>query len=351
MKQLSLCVDVRMVGNSGIGTYIRALIVRLKDHFSLKLIVNKKNIEEFPFLKDFDLIYAKSKLYSILEQFELPFLIPKCDVFWSPHFNIPLLPIRAKKRIVTIHDVYFLAHKKELSFLKQIYANLFFSQAIKRSDRIITISNFSKSEIVKYLNADEQKISVISLGVEKKNLTNKPKRMFDFKYLLFVGNLAPHKNIIKLIQSLDFLPRDLHLVLSGRITPWQDWKIEADQRSDRVHVLGKVTELDLESLYVYAEMLVHPSLYEGFGLTPLEAMSYGCSVVVSNLASLPEVCGDAVEYVNPFSPEAIAKGVLSILQNNDRREALVQRGGLRIKCFDWEKSLEKYKVEIFSLVG
>ncbi|HEY5236346.1 MAG TPA: hypothetical protein VIJ14_09225, partial [Rhabdochlamydiaceae bacterium] len=108
MKEI--CIDVRMAFHSGIGTYIRNIVSLLKDGpFKIKLIVNAEIIKKWPALASFDLISTSAPLYSIQEQMQLPFLIPSCDVFWTPHYNIPLFPIRAKKRVTTIHDVYHLA--------------------------------------------------------------------------------------------------------------------------------------------------------------------------------------------------------------------------------------------------
>src|SRR5690349_8243231 len=121
MKEV--CIDVRMAMSSGIGTYIRNLLSRLKEGpFQLRLIANPDTIERWPLLSSFDLLLTRAPIYSIEEQVKFPFLIPYCDLFWSPHYNIPLLPIRAKKRMVTIHDVCHLARGDLLPFYKRIYA-------------------------------------------------------------------------------------------------------------------------------------------------------------------------------------------------------------------------------------
>lgn len=330
-----ICIDARMGSNSGIGTYIRSLVTRIKDHYNICLIVGRES--KCPEFDTCEQIPCAAPIYSVQEQWMLPLKIPKCDLFWSPHFNIPLAPIRARKRLVSIHDVFFLAHPEQLGLLKRAYARLFFNAAVRRSDHVITISDFSFSEIGKHIGPCEDKTTVIPLGVDqtvfggKGTLVNVPS-----KYLLYVGNFLPHKNISRVIQSLDSLPEDVHLVLVGKETWWDGWKEEVQKRKNRVTVCGKVSQEELIWLYQNAEALVHPSYYEGFGLTPLEAMSAGCPVVVSKAASLPEVCGDAAVYVDPFCIKDIAKGIAAVWNNVERQMDLRGKGFARARLFDWD---------------
>ncbi|HUD02034.1 MAG TPA: glycosyltransferase, partial [Rhabdochlamydiaceae bacterium] len=156
-----------MAFNSGIGTYVRNIVSLLKDGpFKMKLIANAEIIKKWPALASFDLISTSAPLYSIQEQIQFPFLIPSCDLFWTPHYNIPLFPIRAKKRVTTIHDVYHLAYGKTLSLPKRLYAKAVIKVAATISDHIITDSTFSKEEIIKYTTTPREKITVISLGVD-----------------------------------------------------------------------------------------------------------------------------------------------------------------------------------------
>jgi len=283
-------------------------------------------------------------VYSIQEQIALPLRIPKCDLFWSPHFNIPLAPIRARQRLVTIHDVYFLSHPQELSWPKKKYAHLFYHAAATKSDQIITVSEFSKKEILRHIPIDTDKITPIPLGVDPKKFQKQEPLSIKLpsRYILYVGNLAPHKNLCRLLQSLDFLPADIHLVLAGKSVRWKEWEKEMIKRESRVTVLGQVSQATLAHLYQHATLLIHPSLYEGFGLTPLEAMSAGCPVVSSNAASLPEVCLDAALYVDPLSSEDIARGILSVWTDSSLQEDLRQKGMSRTQAVSWEVSARKH---------
>lgn len=347
-----LCIDARMAANSGIGTYIRSLLPRIREEYRLRLIVGPDFLTQCPEFTNLDVFVSKAHVYSAQEQISLPLLIPRCDLFWSPHFNVPLAPIRSRKRLVTIHDVFFLACPQDLGVAKRSYARLFFNAAVKRSNHVITDSQFSLSEICKFIGPYKDKITAITLGVDTKSFDQAQvdgKSPVSQRYALYVGNLAPHKNICKLIRSLDLLPPNIHLVLVGKESQWDAWKSEVMKRPGRVTVFGKVDQKTLVSLYQHAELLVHPSNYEGFGLTPLEAMSAGCPVVVSRAASLPEVCGDAAVYVDPFSVESIAKGILSVWGNEALKNQLRSRGRMRAGLFDWDVAAQKH-VEVIDRV-
>lgn len=339
-----ICVDARMALSSGIGTYIRSLLPRLKDFYNIRLLLHKDSAICSE-LSSFDQIITSTPVYSIQEQFVLPLKVPECDLFWSPHFNVPLFPVRARRKLVTIHDVFFLACPNGLSLSKKAYARLFFNASVRLSDHVITDSIFSLHEIEKYIGSFSHKITAIPLGVDSakfKNPNLNPDIKVPQKYILFVGNLAPHKNICHLIRSLDFLPSDVHLVLVGRETKWLDWKLEVQKRKDRVTICGNVSQNELAWLYQNAVMLVHPSLYEGFGFTPLEAMSANCPVVASKVASLPEVCGNAVIYINPYSIEDIARGILSVWENEKLQEQLKIKGIQQISLFNWDTCAKKH---------
>lgn len=347
-----LCVDARMAASSGIGTYIRSLLPRIREQYRLRLIVDSDSLTQCPELVDFDLMISKVPIYSIQEQIALPLLIPRCDLFWSPHFNVPLAPIRARKRLVTIHDVFFLACPQDLGIAKRAYARLFFNAAVKRSHHVITDSQFSLSEICKFIGPYQDKITPITLGVDSScydQVRIDRESIVPQRYILYVGNLAPHKNICHLIRSLDLVPPDVHLVLVGKESEWDAWKSEVRKRPGRVTVCGKVDQKTLVSLYQHAELLIHPSYYEGFGLTPLEAMSAGCPVVVSRAASLPEVCGDAVIYVDPSCVKSIAKGILSVWGNEALKFELRGRGRKQVSLFDWDVAAQKH-VEVIERV-
>jgi len=196
-----ICIDARMLFYSGIGTYLRNLIKGFENHpkFTLCLLVYAKD-KNYP--TNHEKILFDAPIYSVKEQFLYPKIIPKCDLFWSPHFNVPLRKIQAKHRIVTIHDTYHLTFLSTFSFLQRLYAKFVYAKAIKLSEKIITVSKFSKSEIIKHLQVDPAKVDAIHLGIDQDLFTpKKTKPLFKNPYLLYVGNLKPNKNLLVLLKA------------------------------------------------------------------------------------------------------------------------------------------------------
>jgi glycosyltransferase involved in cell wall biosynthesis len=360
-----ICVDARLISNSGIGTYLRNLLTQFKRApFRFQLIARPQDVQKFPLFNDFDLLMSTAPIFSVVEQFNLPRLIPKCDLFWSPHFNIPIFPLRAKRRVVTVHDVYPLAFFSQLTFLEKTFARCLFLRLSQVSDFVITDSEFSKSELLKYTSLPLTKISSIHLGVDQKHFfSNKEgvqaRIQLPEKFILFVGNLKRHKNLKGLVKAFYILQNkgihDLHLVIVGKKTNMrsvEDPKSLLENYSslqEKVHFFENMEDRDLPVLYQKASLCVIPSFYEGFGLPPIEAMSSGCPVVVSNAASLGEVCGEACEYVNPHDPEDIARGIEKVLHEEAYKNRLIALGLERASGLTWEKTAAKH-LEIFEQV-
>ncbi|MEA3223035.1 MAG: glycosyltransferase family 1 protein [Thermodesulfobacteriota bacterium] len=359
---IKLTIDVRAINNSGIGSYIKTLLPYLlhSEKFDICLLGNKETLYHAGF-DDVHVVECRANIYSIKEQIEVPYNASGCEIFWSPHYNIPLLPVRAKKRVVTIHDVYHLAYIDRLKPLEKIYARVVLPMATWLSDKIITVSDFSKKEIVRYTHARPEKINVICNGVEFDRFNNAKanpdllKRYLLTKYILYVGNVKPHKNIIGLIDAFAILHKmahDIKLVIVGRkeqfITGIQglDKYINKLGLEDHVVFTGVVDDNVLLSLYKGAIMFVFPSFYEGFGLPPIEAMASGTPVVASNAASIPEICGDAAVYVDPYNPGDIANGMIKVLEDSNLRDTLVKKGIEKAKAFTWESSASAH-IKIF----
>ncbi len=226
--------------------------------------------------------------------------------------------------------------------------------AARLSDHIITSSGFSKSEILKYENVNESKISVVYFGFDFEEYSNlaydlepvrKKYKLFD-KYFLFVGNVKPHKNLFTLLNALQLIlerKNKIKLVVVGEIKKL----ITSDKKSlkllnennllkDNVIFTGFIEKEELVQLYKNAAALVFPSLYEGFGIPPVEAMACGCPVISSDAASLPEVCDDAVLYINPHDIKDIAEKMLLFLSDNEIKSNLIEKGKENIKRFSLE---------------
>ena len=354
IKLRKLVIDFRMHNASGIGTYIKNIIPYLVDRFEVILLSNKDNIKDYHFYDKVEIIKCNSKIYSIKEQFELFNKIPKSDIFWSPHYNIPLMPIKAKKRVVTIHDVFHLAFYDTLSFKQKLYAKFVINQAVKKSDIILTVSKFSKKEIVKYTRASKN-IEIVYNAIDfdkfkiidnKQVLLNiKEKYKLPNSFLLFVGNVKPHKNLKNLLLAIKDL--NINVVIVGKkdgfITGDNGIKnvIKNNSLEKKVYFTGYVDDEDMPAIYNLADIFVFPSLYEGFGIPPLEAQACGTPVIVSNIASLPEVCGDSALYCNPYDVNDIKEKIEVLLNNENLRQKLIQKGFENIKRFSWKKSAKK----------
>jgi len=294
------------------------------------------------------------KIYSLKEQLELYKKNPKSDFFWSPHYNIPLLPIKATKRIVTIHDVYHFAFFNTLNLQQKLYAKFVINQAVKKSDIILTVSKFSKNEIIKYTHTtknieivynaiDFNKFKVIKDRV----LLDKVRKKYNLpkNFLLFVGNVKPHKNLKNLLLAIKDLNKNLVIVgkKDGFITGDNGLLdiIKRNNLENKIYFTGYVDDEDISVIYNLAEIFVFPSLYEGFGIPPLEAQACGTPVIVSNAASLPEVCGDSTLYCNPYDINDIKENIVMLLNNEVLQNELIQKGFENIKRFSWKKSAEK----------
>ena len=353
----SLAIDVRMWNSSGIGTYIKNIVPFLVDNFNVFLLGNNNEIKNYGFYDKVKVVECNSSIYSIKEQFELFNKIPKCDIFWSPHYNVPLLPIKGKKRVVTIHDVYHLAFYNSLSLKQKLYANTLINHAMKNSDMIFTVSEFSKQEIIRYTKADYKKIFVTYNAIDNRrfkiidsnNFLESIRKKYGLpeKFILFVGNLKPHKNIKNLLLALKHI-NNLNLVIVGKkegfITGDNEITYLIQNSSflqNRVYFTGYVADEEIPVIYNLASLFVFPSLYEGFGFPPLEAMATGTPVVASNAASIPEVCGDAALYFNPLNIENIAENILKVIQDNELKNTLIHKGFDQVAEYSWEKSANK----------
>lgn len=351
---MEICIDARMIESSGIGTVIRNTIPFLPGF--LKTLIVKPDYEKRE--SNQVLVRCAAPIYSIKEQISLPKTIPRCDLFWSPHYNVPLMPIRAKKRVVTIHDACHLAMKARLGWKERLYAEVMFRQAVSRSDAIVTDSQFSKNELCKFLSVREEKIQVIYPGVDAQKFSKQPTRQereglrekyaLPEAFYLSVGNVKPHKNLAAILDVYERYDIEIPLVAIGKksglrtLDPAMQ-RIERDPRlRERVFLVDAVSDQELVCFYHMAVGLVFPSLYEGFGLPPLEAMAAGCPAVVSNRASLPEVCGDAALLVDPDRREELADGMRRIAREGGLRRELVEKGKVRAQSFSWKRTGREY---------
>lgn len=368
-EDVSLVIDARMYFSSGIGTVLQNLIPRFaKEGFALTLLLQEKDLEKINLPFSVNTISMQSSIYSGQEQLELAKKIPPSDLFWSPHYNIPLLPIKAKRRIVTIHDVCHVAQKEYFSLLQRLYAKRMLKFALSRSDLVFVNSEFTLKEIKSHIqkkvgnlqvvpwSVDSEQFSAVTseLDQEAKNLYNLPK-----SYFLFVGNLKPHKNLSLLLDAFenvaDKITSDLVIVgaSSHFIVSDEDAIVKAKKSrfANRVRFLGRVDQKYLSSIYHLAKALVFPSFYEGFGLPALEAMQCATPVLASKIGALEEVCGDAALYFDPYHSQSLEALMILLEQNELVRMALLQKGKRHLLRYDWDKSALEYTKQMKNLVA
>lgn len=281
----------------------------------------------------------------------------KPHVFFSPtHYAPRFSPIPTVISIMDMSFEYFpeLFNKNDLYQLKN-----WTRYSAKKAAKILTISQASKNDIIKFYGISEDKIVVTPLGIRQElkteNLKFKMKQItekykIDKPYILFVGTLQPRKNIERLIEAYSKLKienlkfKDLDLVVIGKKGWLYEPILAAPEKynvKDQVRFLDFVTDDDIPAFYKNAECFVLPSLYEGFGLPVLEAMRYDCPVITSNVSSLPEAGGDAAIYCDPENTEDIAEKIEKVLSDSALQEEMVKKGREQVKKFSWEKSAKK----------
>lgn len=292
------------------------------------------------------------------------------EVFWSPHFNFTSLSSRpaGPKRVITVHDLSFLRYPKYFSLRKNIWHRaLGVIKTIKEADVIVAVSENTKLDIMELAGIPEERIKVIYSGnnvsgeTVSTDVCQEAKKKFGIgnRFILYVGNIEPRKNIAGLIKAFNIIKetaeasnRNLELVLAGA-SGWKNKEIYAawtnSPYKDSIKFIGYVSRLEKEALYSSASVFAYPSFYEGFGFPPLEAMAFGLPVVCSNVSSLPEVVGKAAVLVNPFKPEEIAFGISEILKDDLLRADLISKGRERARQFSWDKAAAEY-LNVFKVI-
>jgi alpha-1,3-rhamnosyl/mannosyltransferase len=281
------------------------------------------------------------------------------DIFFAPDHHIPKL--RDILVVATIMDTIPLVHPEFVSQSLRKFKNSAFKKTAHWANHIITISEYSKKDIVKYFDIDEDKISVVPLGVNEaffQRVSDSKKKEVLKKYRLkssffvSVGTLQPRKNISRLIEAFELLPKEIqsanNLVIIGKYGWGEEellTKLKSKELNKNIHWLQTVSDDELYALLQSSVGMVYPSLYEGFGLPLLEGFASGIPVVASNSTSLPEVGGDAVLYIDPYNSHDISDKMLRLVSSTELSKGLVYKGKERVKYFTWEKSsLEHIKV-------
>jgi glycosyltransferase involved in cell wall biosynthesis len=335
-----------MLFSSGIGTVVRNVLFRLPELSAGMVLYGSdaeaKQLLEAKFARA-EVQINPAPIYSVGEQvFAYRHQTPQA-VFWSPHYNIPLA--HGGPLVTTIHDTLHLTHPKLVgSWHKRVYARVMFRLAVRRSDKIICVSKFTRDELVRLVGADAAKITVVHNGVDDIWFsTSETASPHGNPYLLFVGNIKQHKNLRRLLMAFaslaDEIPHDLVIIGQKEGLRSQDREVQklGDALKTRVVFAGTVSDETLRQFYRHAALFVFPSFYEGFGLPPLEAMASGTPVAAAGTTALPEVCGDAAIYFDPFSTEDMAAAIKRVLDWPEAvREEKVRYARAHARKFTWE---------------
>jgi glycosyltransferase involved in cell wall biosynthesis len=368
---MRIAVDARKLHDYGIGTYVRNVLKQLARQDQANDYVLICRPEHTGLAADLGVNFTEaldaSKPYSVAEQISIPLDLRrhKIDLFHEPHYVLP--PLVTCPAVVTIHDCIHLRFPQYLpSRLAHVYARTFLWTATHQADRVITVSEASKRDILQYFSIPPEKIEVIYNGIDER-FWNPPdeedmervrqRYQLTDPFILYAGNIRPHKNLERLIDAFQQLRREgfdeLKLLIIGdEISKYATLRRAVHRHKLHKHVrfLGFVPDRTLAALYRLAAVFVFPSLYEGFGLPPLEAMASGTPVVTSNVSSLPEVVGDAALLVDPYDCEAIAGAIRMALTDEVLRADLRARGLARAREFSWSRAAARV-LEIYAEVG
>jgi len=386
-------IDARLYGpvGKGLGRYTKEVvdnIIKLDKENEYVIFLCKDNFDDFQILPEnrarVKKVLADTRWYSLKEQFSLPGIIKKekLDLIHFTHFNVPIFcPV---KFVVTIHDLILTKYPTMRAttlgplryFLKNLLYKIVISTAVRRARKIITVSNFTKKDIIDNFNVSQDKVIVTYEGVSRlgrqenkdsrfyniEEILNNDKKILagykiDSPYLLYVGNAYPHKNLEGLLRVFSKIKKDdlenakhIKLVLVGKVDYFYKRVKEfaeelglsgKDAPGKQVIFPGYVMDKDLEVMYTNAIAYVFPSFYEGFGLPPLEAMAHGCPVISSDQASMPEILGPAALYFDPNDESEMEEKIKEIIMNDGLKRELVKRGFEQVERYDWEKCAEE----------
>lgn len=365
-------IDARFYGpiGKGLGRYVQEIVdnvLKMDRKNEYVIFLRRENFDELLIddYKNVKKVVLDVRWYTLKEQLIFPFYIWRynLDLMHFPHFNVPFFV--PSKFVVTIHDLILTKFKtvrattlSPLMYnLKDFFYKMIIKRALKKSAKIITVSNFTKNDIIEQFKTKSEKIEVTYEGVA--NLAKGRDSLFVAKlnenevlkyyninnpFLLYVGNAYPHKNLDFLIENFFELYKqdnNLRLVLVGKEDYfYKKLKEISDNLSSGFAVnpiifAGYVPDDKLEVLYQKALIYVFPSLYEGFGLPPLEAMAKSCPVLSSNTSSMPEILGDSALYFDPRDKSDFINKSQILIKDNDLREKMINLGLSQCKKYSW----------------
>ncbi len=378
---LRIVLDARHIQNFGVGTYIRNLVRALAgidqvNHYTL--VTHRDNLSELAGLpSNFEPTAYDRPDTHIRDHIEFPLLLRRfsADLYHVPLYNVPFWMPRPY--VVTVHDLSALLYARRRNWRSQLELYQV-RRGLLRAEKVIAVSAATRRDVTNILGVPPEKVRKIYNAPDPRFLELTPgagahdsesrreyrqqileRYQINYPFILYVGNIRPQKNIPRLVEAFAFLRghlaesdhlSDLRLIIIGdEISRYPAVRLAVMQSrvEDSVRFLGFVPIDTLRVFYEAASVFAFPSLYEGFGLPPLEAMAAGTPVVTSNVSALPEVVGNAAVLVNPENVFDIARGLKDALLDEKLSREMITRGYEQVKRFNWEKTarqvLETYE--------
>ena len=359
---MRVAIDARKLHDFGIGTYIRNLLrhlARIDRDSEYVLLCQEYDVGVAAQLgPNFRAVLEPSPTYSFREQVHVPWVLhrERPDVFHAPHYVLP--PLTRCRSVVTIHDCIHLMFPQYLpNRAAYVYARASMWSAARQARRILTVSEASKRDIIHFFDVPPEKVVVVYNAIEERFAVTpseeaiarvRERYQLNHPFVLYVGNIRPHKNLVRLIEAFAELRThgvgELKLLIIGdeiSKLPALRRAVHSHKLHKHVRFLGYLEDDTLAILYRLASVFVFPSLYEGFGLPPIEAMASGTPVVTSNVSSMPEVTGDAAVLVDPYNVESIVEGIARVLGDPALAAQLRRKGIARAREFSWARSVAR----------
>ena len=339
-----IIIDIRMLEHSGIGTYINNIVYKIINsltNYKFILLINTTTDYTNFFKKikfnNYKTVKIYSNIYTLSEQLEIPLKIPSKYLFyWSPHYNIPVL--LNKNILVTIHDIYHLVDTTLSNYPRKLYC-FFMLQVIKyKKCKIISVSDFTKNELLKYTNINNNHIMVIYNGLEE--IWNSTSDYNENNNILYVGNMKKHKNISLLIKAFNIInkSKNMNLYLIGNNDGISKKLLKVISSNENIFLKDTLSKNKLLYYYNSAKLFVFPSNYEGFGFTPLEAMACGCPVIATETASIPEICINGALYFKKNNLNDLVEKINLVFNNKNITDDLVSNGYSVQKKYLWKNT-------------
>jgi glycosyltransferase involved in cell wall biosynthesis len=361
---MKILIDGRGIKKTGIGRYIENTlkeILKIDKTNHYELLLRDEDLEKLDLKADnLEFVKTTANFFGVKEQTEILSILKerKPDLVHFTNFNFPVA--YKGKFVITIHDLTLLhfrnlrnsiARKAYYMLKEQVMRNVVLKQGMKRADVVIVPSEYVKEDVARTFKVRRNKISVTYEAADtefSKGRINLEKKQINKPFVLYVGNAYPHKNLERMIIAFGKLITDYvldyQLVIAGKKDSFHEGLEEAVKEADlqdRVIFTGFVTDQELSGLYNNASLYVFPSLSEGFGLPPLEAMAHGLPVASSNATCMPEILGNAAVYFDPKDTGDMAKAMIEVLTDKKLAEELVKKGKAQVRKYSWKKTAKQ----------